>query len=456
MTIHEFIRMHAVKVNNGSGVLVNCLSDEFSYVLTAKHVIKPKNKNLDLDKNENGREDEDEDEIDFDNLIDNVKVITWEGNIITVLAIYPGNNDSVLLRVPLVHNLPLIRFKNNEFDHNSNVIFGGFPKCRDREKDLGNRFKTYEGKAKQVDKNFYLTIDGLPPKKLIEGSSGSGVYLIVSGKPYLIGVEIEMAGPQPEEPGVVLCYDMTRFDEIVEKNNLPAILPSFLSCFSKIKANTFDYKISDENLLRSLRNQLHQRAQHLVNNGIPKPFELLKLYDKCLIVNGQNDDAIYDLDLWSAYSEFLILHSLLNDENSVSMDYLKQIEKSSRFVYSRSPDGWLKDINNIISSARKLLDHGGMLVVSSKDDSSIPIADKDYIKHLVENISIPEIDYDDVNAIDISEGIESGEIPFSFVLLGSLHNECVTRKPHLFLGKSKNQHLKILTENYADEFKKCK
>jgi len=454
MTIHEFIRMHAVKVNNGSGVLVNCLSDEFSYVLTAKHVIKPINKTLDSEKNANGKEDEDQ--IDFDNLIDNVKVITWEGNIISVLGIYPGNNDCVLLQVPLVHNLPLIRFKNNEFDHKSNVIFGGFPNCRDSEKDPRNRFKTYEGKAEQVDKDFYLKIDGLPAKNLIEGSSGSGVYLIVSGKPYLIGVEIEMAGPQPEEPGVVLCYDMTRFDEIVEKNNLPAILPSFLSCFSKIKANTFDYKISDEDLLRSLRNQLHQRAQHLVNNGIPKPFELLKLYDKCLIVNGQNDNSIYDLDLWSAYSEFLVLHSLLNDENSVSMDYLKKIERNSRFVYSRSSDGWLKDINNIIFSARKLLDHGGMLVVSSKDNSSIPIADKDYIKYLVENITIPEIDYDDVNAIDISEGIESGEIPFSFVLLGSLHNECVTRKPHLFLGKSKNQHLKILTDNYADEFKKCK
>ncbi|MCS4493704.1 hypothetical protein NXS97_05730 [Pantoea sp. B623] len=454
MTIHEFIRMHAVKVNNGSGVLVHCLSDEFSYVLTAKHVVKPINKTSGSEKNVDANEDEGK--VDFDNLIEHTKVITWEGNIITVIDIYPGNNDCILLKIPLVHNLPLVRFKNNQFDHKSNVIFGGFPEYRDGEKDPERRFKTYEGKAKQVDKDFYLTIEGFPPKTQIEGSSGSGVYLIVSGKPYLIGVEIEMAGPQPDEPGVVLCYDMTRFDEIVEKNNLPAILPSFLSCFSKIKANTFDYKISDEDLLRSLRNQLHQRAQHLVNNGIPKPFELLKLYDKCLIVNGQDDDAIYDLDLWSAYSEFLILHSLLNDENSVSMDYLKKIERSSRFVYSRSPDGWLKDINNIISSARKLLDHGGMLVVSSKDNSSIPIADKGYIKHLVENITLPEIDYDDVNAIDISEGIESGEVPFSFVLLGSLHNECVTRKPHLFLGKSKNQHLKILTENYADEFKKCK
>lgn len=206
MSIHEFIREHAVKVNDGSGAIVHCLSEEYSYILTAKHVLKPQN-----------------------------RVETWNGQLITVLDVYDHSDDCALLKIPLVNDLPLVRFKSNRFDLKSEVIFGGFPGYRSHEKVLEERFKIYEGKVKQFNKGFHLTIEGLPPKAHIDGASGGGVYLIVSGKPYLIGVEIEMAGPQPQEPGVVLCYDMERFDEIVNKHKLPPIIPSFLSCFNRVR-----------------------------------------------------------------------------------------------------------------------------------------------------------------------------------------------------------------------------
>lgn len=426
MSIHEFIRAHAVKVNDGSGVLVHCLSEEFSYILTAKHTLKPQN-----------------------------RVETWDGHQITVLDIYHHSDDCALLKILFVNNLPLVRFKNNRFDHKSEVIFGGFPSYRAQEKSPEARFKTYDGKVNQFDKEFYVTIDGLPPKSNIEGASGGGVYIIVSGKPYLIGVEIEMAGPQPQEPGVVLCYDMTRFDEIVKASDLQPILPSFLSCFNRISPNTFKYTLNSPRVLQALRRQLHIKAEGLVRNGIPKPYELLALYDKGLIVNGQADEAIYDLELWSAYAEFLVLHSLLNDVGVMDLTYLKKIEKSSRFVYSRSKEAWLQDLNNIIFSARKLLDDGGVLVVSSGDVGSPPIADKTFIKYLVEDIAAPVAEYDDEGA-RIDMGLESGDVPFSFALLGSLHRECITRNEQAFLGLDTVQLMELLKDKYVDEFNKCK
>ncbi|CNG86777.1 ABC-three component system protein [Yersinia enterocolitica] len=429
MSIHEFIRKHAVKVNDGSGALVQCLSEEFSYILTAKHTLKSQN-----------------------------RVETWDGQALTILGIYYHREDCALLKISFVNDLPLVRFKSNKFDHKSEAIFGGFPGCRANEVTPEKRFQIYEGKVRQLDKEFYLTIEGLPPKAQIEGASGGGVYLIVNKKPYLIGVEIEMAGPQPQEPGVVLCYDMARFDEIVKTYDLPPILPSFLSCFSRIRPNTFNYTLNSTRVLNALRQQLHIKAEGLVREGIPKPYELLALYDKGLIVNGQADEAMYDLQLWSAYTEFFVLHSLLNDVKVMDLEYLKSMERTSRFVYSRSKDAWLQDLNNILSSARRLLDYGGVLVVSSGDVGSPPIADKSFIKYLVEDIGAPIAEYEDEDedGARIDMGLESGDVPFSFALLGSLHRECITRNEQSFLGLDTIQLMELFKDKYADEFNKCK
>ena len=39
MTVSEIIQSYCVKVNGGSGVLVNAMTLEYSYVLTAAHVL---------------------------------------------------------------------------------------------------------------------------------------------------------------------------------------------------------------------------------------------------------------------------------------------------------------------------------------------------------------------------------------------------------------------------------
>jgi hypothetical protein len=427
MSIHEIIREYTVKVNDGSGALVHCLSEEYSYILTAKHNLKKKN-----------------------------NVETWEGEGINVLDVYQHVDDCALLKIPFVDGLPLVRYKNTELDYQAGAVFGGFPGHRAGEKTAEERFKSYDGKAKQFDSGFYLTIEGLPGKPLIDGASGGGVYLVSGKQPYLIGIEIGMAGPQPNEPGVVLCYDLSRFDEIVKTNNLSPILPSFLSCFNKIRLSTFNYTLNSQKILQDLQGQLHSKANRLVRDGMPKPYELLALYEKGLIVNGQADNAIYDLELWSAYSEFLILHSILNDIPVMDLKCIQEMERTNRFVYSRSKEAWLQDLNNILSSARKLLNDGGLLVVSSGDIESPPIPNKEFIKYLVENIAVPAAEYDHNDGGRIDMGLEGGDIPFGFALLGSLHRECITKNEYSFAGLNGSEIMKLLKDKYANEFNKCK
>ena len=175
-----------------------------------------------------------------------------------------------------------------------------------------------------------------------------------------------------------------------------------------------------------------------------------------MIVNGQADEAIFDIELWSAFTEFLILHSLLNEVDVMDLNYLKGIERSSRFVYSRSKDAWLQDLNNILASARKLLDDGGLLVISSGDVGSPPIANKDFIRYLVEDIGTPAAEYDGDDGARIDMGLEGGDVPFSFALLGSLHRECITRNEQDFLGLNPAKSMELFKGKYSDEFNKCK
>lgn len=426
MTVHEFIREHAVKVNDGSGVLVNCLSEVYSYVLTAKHTLKEVN-----------------------------KIETWDGRPVDVIKVYEHADDCALIQVSFVDSLPLIRHKNDRVEYQQDAIFGGFPLLRSKESTPEARFKTYNGNLDPINNGYYFSIKGLPPKRIIEGASGGGVYLLVGQTPYLIGVEIEMAGPQPHEVGEVECYDLKRFDEIVKANNLAPILPTFLECFKRVRSNTFNFKKNIPGVLDGLRAQLHIKANKLIDAGIPKPHELLALYDKSLILNGQVAESMYDVNLWSSYAEFLVIDAILYDVDVIDLAYLKRIERLRRFVYSRSEDGWLLDLNNIISSARKLLDDGGVLIVSSGDSGSPPVADKDFIKYLVENIASPvgELE-DDGTRIDV--GLESGDIPFSFALLGSLHRECITRNERDFIGVKGYDLVVIFKEKYASELNKCK
>lgn len=53
-------------------------------------------------------------------------------------------------------------------------------------------------------------------------------------------------------------------------------------------------------------------------------------------------------------------------------------------------------------------------------------------------------------------GIESGDVPFSFALLGSLHRECITRNEQAFLGLNSLQLMELFKEKYSNEFNKCK
>lgn len=418
MSVHDFLISHAVKVNEGSGVLVQSMSDDYSYVLTAKHVLK---------------EDD--------------KLFLWDGTPVKSLGAYYLNEDCALIKVPVVEGLELTRFRSSNIDYQAQAVFAGFPGYLSNEKTPIEKFRVYNGKLSSVAEDYLLTIDNLPNRGLIEGASGGGVYVLVNQRPFLVAVEIEMAGPQPKEPGVVKCCKLSRFDEIISVNGFSPILPTFFECFRKLQNRTFQFDSAIPGSFNHLRGVLHSKVAEMIASGVPKPYQLLDKYKNDLIVVGQSDQAVYDIDLWTAYAEFLVLDMIMSESDNFNVARLQENERSRRIVYSRNEKNWLQDFSNILQSARKLLDDGGMLIVASKDNASAPVPCPIMISAILENITVPlSEDEDEDPRIDV--GIETGCPPYNFALLGSLQQRCIINNEMPFRKAPPDQLIDILRGYY--------
>lgn len=419
MSVHDFLIRHAVKINEGSGVLVQSMSDEYSYVLTAKHVLAAVN-----------------------------SLSMWDGTPVEPLGVYSLDKDCAVIKVPYVESLSLTRFRSPDVEYQALAIFAGFPGYLNNTNSPAEKFRMYNGKINKVVDDYLLTLDNLPPKALIDGASGGGVYFLIGQQPFLIGVEIEMAGPQPQEPGVVKCYSLARFDEIVNANGFAPILPTFFECFRKLQNKTFQFDSAMPGSFNNLRRILHAKVTSMVAEGAPTPYELLDKYKDDLVVIGQSQQALYDIDLWTAFAEFLVIDMIMCGAQHFDAAHLLDLERRRRFVYSRHETNWMQDFSNILQSARKLLDDGGMLIVASKDNSSAPVPSLDMINAILENITSPLSDVSEDEEPRIDMGIEMGSVPYEFALLGSLQRACITNNELAFRRAAPDQLVDILRGYY--------
>ena len=149
MTVSEIIQSYCVKVNGGSGVLVNAMTLEYSYVLTAAHVLDGINVH---------------------------KVFDYQGNPVEVLEVLRHSepfvletlsNDYAILKVSFQAHVTQKVFTAEELPHRADLTLVGYPKL---ERTSQTPIKFYGGHMTNVnDDLIFFTIDGIPSKSEIEG-----------------------------------------------------------------------------------------------------------------------------------------------------------------------------------------------------------------------------------------------------------------------------------------------
>jgi hypothetical protein len=404
MKVSEIMRSYCVKVNGGSGVLVNAMTQEYSYVLTAAHVIPEKQGELVVHDYQ-------------DNSLDVLAVLTlpeWNDS-------KPELYDFAILKVDYQERIAQESLPASGLNDRALLTLVGFPVT---ERNSSNPIKEYPGYKNSVYNDLIIVcLDGIPGTATIKGMSGGGVYHIQDEKPFLIGVEFQMDSTgQDQQYGRVQCYSLARFEEIITAHSSASMIPAYLECFSNMRDKVFSFNVYDQNNVSALKQGLDVAVGHLIENQLLPPYKVMKQYHSDLLVDPKNIGDLKTYELWIAYLEFLVISVLIDLPEGVDDAYLKSLDRKRRLIYTSNGTNWISNLENLLKIAHRLLDKDGVLIVASPESAASVLPPDLRLESIITNISVVP-NKGPFTAIDSVEN----ELLKSFKLthLEGLRNRCV-------------------------------
>lgn len=422
MSLNQLIRQHAVIVNTGSGVLFNGMTDQYSYVLTAKHVLSLNNIVTDI----NGL-----------NLEINRHFVHPDKDCAIILIKYQASSQSGYTDI-------------SSIDHPASIVFAGFPEVR---RQVQEKYKLFDGHF--TDRNadeFVVTLDGIPNKNIIAGMSGGGVYHTHNGHASLVGIEFSMDGAIPDEfPGRVKGHSLKPYLEIINDYGLAPLVPLHLECFSRFIDQIFDFNVIDVNKTARLKEKLLEIPLTWIKSGqLPSPYSLMVSYSHKLLLDGEPTKSLNNLRLWAAYLEFLVICSVIDGVSYVDTQYIARLDRKRRIIYSSAQQNWLRSLKPILKFAKENLDANGAVVISSPQSNPDAFPPNDILNTIIDDIStVPN--YDPIHRIDsVAENIYT---TFKISHLDALHHECVVANEDTYGSTNKvSEQITFFRSKYHEFF----
>lgn len=358
MTTDEQIISYAVKVNTGSGVLISTLSQDYSYVLTARHVA--------------GERAE----------------ISRNGRVIDVIGspYHHPEVDCSIIKVEFQADIKQ-RTLMRALPAGSGISYVGYPRSNHR---TDRPFKIYTGSSNDVAHQVIVcNLTGNPGQESIEGMSGGAIYHIDGDVAHLWGVEARMDDEDPEARyGRIRCFPISRFEEIIEAHDLLQIAPYYMGCFSNFMGDIFEFNAANPANVQKLRQKLNERAEWLIEKGMPTPHDLMMRYRRNLLMgDDEPNDTVLSREIWVAYFEFVIVCSILDDVYVVDETYLELLDRKCRFMYSSSGENWIRRLSDIFKAAKGMLEANGAMLINSPEENAVDVPDSDDLNEVIDDIA---------------------------------------------------------------------
>jgi hypothetical protein len=422
MNRHDFMTANSVIVNNGSGVLVNSMTEDYTYVLTAKHAVLE------------------------ENIVQKI-----DGTFINVLGVFEHTNDDVDCAILLVDYQPNIIQKTYNIGvlpDKASLVLVGYPSLRRKEDD---KIKHQNGNfLEAINNKFILNADGVPGQDIILGMSGGGVYYIENDNAYLIGIEYAMDGADEAEFfGRLRCNSLVFFDEIIEKNRMPPMIPSFLECFSRIRDEVFNFNVADLTNIEKLRKFLIGIVDKVIEDGL-SPYFLMQRYNEKLLLSNKNINELKDKELWVAYCEFLIICLIIDRPEKADQNYLNILDKNRRLLYYNSGENWTRKLQEILLYAQSIFKDKGTLIITSPQRNAALLPHAKTLENVIDDISaIPQLGY----AHEIDNTYENLYKNLVITHLQALHNHCVLDKEYDYKDINFQEMINLFVGGYHEIIK---
>lgn len=383
--MRDDLQFFTVKIAGGSGCLFQPLNSEYSYVLTAKHVIEG------VENIEIIRQYIEKDGTKMDEQLEILE---------TPYLHTSPDKDAAIIKVKKVDGLgSLLRIENLNSVERENWYLCGHPASREN-----NGFSYRKNKLK-IENPVELYIEGEIEKNVnhseIVGQSGGGIIKSESSCFLLAGIQKKMAVEDEEETLSRIHFaPLSFFDEIIEENNanLSPLFPPYIGAFNILLQEIFPFP----NLLvkqELVRNTLLAISESICDGT--NPDKIIKEYGQKFLVNGTPEHIIYHKSLWKSLLEFLTIIKLY--EETTDLDDFTNIHKKRKMLVVDT-DKWTKKLEEIYKSDLSEIEKGGSIVICATNESEPSKTEISTQELVILDISTP------LDKMNISNTVEN---PFS-------------------------------------------
>lgn len=406
------IRNHIVIVDDGSGVLIQPANGDYSYIITAKHVLETT-----------------PDSGEYKG-IDDISVVTFSNQTIELANKFISNDFDLAILVTQ-RRLDLdLQAAISHPEREQSIFYYGYPANR-RSGNSDDRIREFIGKVNETpDGRFSVTLQSHPDWSEISGASGGGIFVEIENQLFLFGIESRYEGSAGREfHGKVVCISMQSIERFIIESGLEKIHPPALNSFLGLVNKTFELysQADDPENLRFLKNKLHERAAIIGTTSEVNPMALCEVYKEELLIKESHVQNLHSEELWIAYFEFLIISCLIDEKKEIDFSYVRDNSTRRRFLFSASKDNWIWRLMDIFRSDFRGLRKGGKIIVSTGDLNARMQAREPQLSNIIANIGRGPVD-----GLMVDSAIINPAIEFQVFHLTGLHRFCVLENENDF------------------------
>ncbi len=353
MTLDEKYQKISIMINNGTGVLFQPMSNEFTYILTAKHNVQFKNQdNIYVDKN--------------------IEDIVLKNNLGIVLNLeIKGmyHHQSLDISIIKINYYEIEYFTNFLTNRESNKIdfnLYGYPNTR-RTQDIKDRlFKLEYNNQPNTDLIVMKNTESSSQSEIV-GCSGGGVFFVENEELYLLGIERKMDDESTREESntAVNVTPILKFFEIVDfygNDELPLLFPPYLDSFVNFLDESFplDNMISNKNDVQSvLRQCIREKIKVLPSDFLTR--------NTINVIKSNINDNVNNKTLWIMYLEFLVFCKIVKEYDEFNITSVEEVVSDFKFVFGESKE-WTTLIPDVFKSDLRSLLSGGTIFIGCDGD----------------------------------------------------------------------------------------
>ncbi|MCF6129325.1 hypothetical protein L1S35_06545 [Flavobacterium sp. AS60] len=339
-------KQYSVIIDGGTGVLFQPMTEEYFYILTAKHNLQIKPDQAYIDK-------EDNTDINILRFIFEDGTYTTEKIPFTLLKnqnYFPHINpavDSAILKIRFdeykifeIKNLYV--YEDTSIDNNTCVC--GFPddKRKANAENPHEQFTNYKisqsSNDTQYKKSVRLTEN--QSQETISGMSGGGIVKLGKDHYLLIGIQSQMTrtiSPQNEIDFIPIRF----FTEIIEhyRDSLSPLLPPYLANFSFLRDNAFNINAGpDDSDIQYLRNFLKAKTTNVIESDIT-PIAIKEYFKERLLLDKNDTKNLSDESIYCCWLEYLVIMNIAKEKNH-SLNELEELFDKVRLIYKNTNTEW--------------------------------------------------------------------------------------------------------------------